>query len=81
MMILVLRIKIHKLVYKHDSASPEDSGHLQTLVSPRGGLSKNKITRLDFEKSAVCIGFVVIPQNSRTFVREFYFFTKRRELD
>ena len=26
------------------------------------GLSKNKIARLDFEKSAVCIGFVVIPQ-------------------
>ena len=42
------------------------------------GLSKNKIARLDFEKSAVCIGFVVMPQNSRTFVREFYFFTKRR---
>ena len=26
---------IHKLVYKHGSASPEDSGHLQALVSPR----------------------------------------------
>lgn len=25
------------------------------------GLSKNKTARLDFEKSAVCIGFVVIP--------------------
>ena len=29
MMILVLKIKIHKLVYKHGSASPEDRGHLQ----------------------------------------------------
>ncbi len=30
------------------------------------GLSKNKIARLDFEKSAVCIGFVVIPQKRST---------------
>ena len=30
-------------------------------------LFKNKIARLDFEKSAVCIGFVVMPQKpSRT---------------
>ena len=27
------------------------------------GLSKNKIVRFDFEKSAVCIGFVVILQS------------------
>ena len=27
---------IHKLVYKHGSASPEDRGHLQATVSPRG---------------------------------------------
>ena len=26
---------IHKLVYKHGSASPEDRGHLQAPVSPR----------------------------------------------
>lgn len=37
-------------------------------------LFKSKIARLDFEKSAVCIAFVVMPQNSRTKVREFYLF-------
>ena len=26
---------IHKLVYKHGSASPEDRGHLQSPASPR----------------------------------------------
>ena len=26
---------IHKLVYRHGSASPEDRGHLQAPVSPR----------------------------------------------
>ena len=66
MMILVLRIKIHKLVYKHSSASPEDRGHLQAPVSPREESIQKQIARLDFEKSAVCIGFVVIPHKRAT---------------
>ena len=30
-----MKLGIHKLVYKHGSASPEDRGHLQAPVSPR----------------------------------------------
>ena len=33
----------------------------KSLFHQGRGLSKNKIARLDFEKSAVCIGFVVMP--------------------
>ena len=28
-------VRVHKLVYKHGSPSPEDRGHLQAPVSPR----------------------------------------------
>ena len=43
---------IHKLVYKHGSASPEDRGHLQAPCVTKGEVYHRAASKLDNTKSA-----------------------------
>ena len=52
---------MHRFVCEHGVSPRKIAVTCKPLFHQGRGLSKNKIAWLDFEKSAVCIGFVVMP--------------------